>query len=201
MARKIFLFITMMFIVTISLRSYGDGLNIVEADGQVEQYYIDEVNRQLDFVPDEMLYDFVLSGWRFFVTDKDIDSYYCDGYWGSVLGCNINDEKIILIEDRELAVKEAPIHELGHWFDRINGYPSRTDEFYNIYAEETSSFYAAFDYYSYYDQGEMFAESLWRYFCFGDELEENCPKLYQFIDNLLKSKYQFEEEKAADCSR
>lgn len=162
---------------------------IAYMDGNVEQRFVDEVNRQLGFLPDEMLYEFELSGWRIFVTDKNVDAYFCGGRWGSVQGVLVQDEALIAIEDRDVAVTEAPIHEMGHWYDHNHGYPSQTAEFGQIYATETSAFLSAFDYYSYYAQEELFAEATWKYYCDAETLEDACPRLYAYMDAVLGSAY------------
>ena len=164
-------------------------ISLATADGNVEQRFVDEVNRQLSFLPEDMLYEFAASGWRIQVTDKNVDQYYCDGRYGSVMGCTAYDENLIVIEDRDVAVTEAPIHEIGHWYDEYHGHPSQTAEFDVIYNSETDDFYRAFNYYSHYDKTEMFAESLWKYYCDRDNMRENCPMLYGYMDAIMSAAY------------
>lgn len=164
-------------------------INVAVADGNVEQRFVDEVNRQLSLIPEDMLYEFAMSGWSVRVTDKNIDQYYCGGAYGSVMGCTVFEENLIVIEDRDVAVTESPIHEMGHWYDEYHGHPSQTAEFGAVYASETDDFYRAFNYYSHYNQSEMFAESVWKYYCDRDNMRENCPMLYEYMDSVLSASY------------
>ena len=162
---------------------------MAKAEGNPDASYLAEVNRLLGFLPEDMTYEFALSGWTIWVTDRDIDSTYCNGKWGSVMGVLLYDENRIVIEDRESAVQESTLHEMGHWFDYTHGSPSETAEFADIYANETSAFLSAFNYTSYYAPEEMFAEATWKYWCDGKTLRLACPRLYEFMDEVYRAQY------------
>ena len=190
-SQKFFSTLTIVLLVSLLtvLNSFAEGIRIVEADGAVDQYFVDAANEELECVPEDIIWDFTCSGWHIYVTDKNIDDWFFGGKWGSVMGCTSSDNHAIYIEDREVAVRESPVHELGHWFDFTHGRPSQTSEFSNIYNEETDSFYNTFNYYSHYEQEELWAECFWKYFADTDTLRENCPKTYAFIESEVSAYY------------
>ena len=165
--------------------SFAEGIRIIEADGDVDQSFVDVANDSIDCLPEDLLSEFVSSGWRIYVTGMDIDSVLFGGKWGSVMGCTDYDTMTIYIEDRDVAVKEAPVHEIGHWFDYMHGRISQTSEFSTIYEEETSAFYEAFDYYSHYEQEELWAECFWKYFTDQETLSAYCPKTFSYINRYV----------------
>lgn len=162
-------------------------VNLVEAQGNVAQEYIDRANEILNSLPDKMLQEFQNNGWKFYVTDITLASYY-PGIYNSVMGRTVYDEKIIQIENRSKAIEESVLHEFGHYIDYLNGFYSGTEECINIYNAETDAFCSAFEVTFRYACDEFFAEGFYRYYN-GDReiLKENCPQLYSFVERILES--------------
>lgn len=170
-----------------------------QADGAVDQSFINEANKQLALLPDYVLDAMDEDGVNLYVTDKDIDSYFCDGQYGSVQGLTItqNHHTDIYIEDREKAVCNATLHEIGHWVDDYYEGLTNTNSFVEIYQEESAAFQKAFLINFYYDCGEFFAEGFWKYLTASDTLRDNCPQLYAYIDGVMM---RIQQEQSKSCN-
>lgn len=167
-----------------SQRHYNNNVTICEVDGWVDPYWVTRVNDKLSCLPASVIDTFRNTGWHIYTTSKDLDQEWFNGQYGAVRGCTWVSEKIICIEDREDAMT-APCHEFGHWFDWYCGMPSDTEEFYEIYYSETNAFENAFIVDFYYDNKELFAEGFQKYYTDNEVLKQNCPQLYDFLDNLI----------------
>lgn len=154
---------------------------ICEKDGYVDDHWISDINAQLAMIPSNLITEFQNDGWHIYCTDMDIDAVYYNGQFGAVMGTTNYDEHRILIEDRQVAVTDAAIHEMGHWLDWHNGTVTNSDEFMNIYYTETDIFKSTFHMTCYYDQKELFAEAFWKYLTDNQQLANSCPKLYDFM--------------------
>ena len=154
---------------------------ICEKDGSVDDHWTSDINAQLAMIPSNLITEFQNDGWHIYCTDMDIDAVYYNGQFGAVMGTTNYDEHRILIEDRQVAVTDAAIHEMGHWLDWHNGTVTNSDEFMNIYYTETDIFKSTFHMTCYYDQKELFAEAFWKYITDNQQLANNCPKLYDFM--------------------
>ena len=186
---RCFIKVTVLSTVLAAVPVNAKTVDIAYADGNVDQYFVEAVNEQLSYLPDTLLDKFVSEGWSINVTDKNIDQYYCEGKWGSVEGIILYDYNIISIENRDIAVIDSTLHEIGHYIDFVNGRPSNTDEFASIYSEESDIYLSAFEYYSHYSQRDMFADGVWKYYTDREKLKENCPMLYDYLDKFLSEHY------------
>jgi len=162
-------------------------LDLCEKNGSVDTYWTELVNQTLSILPNSIIQAFKDSGWHIYVTDMNIDAVYYNSQFGAVMATTNYGEYRILIEDRNDAVIESPVHEIGHWFDWYNGYTTNSSEFDNIYNTETSAFKNAFLVNFYYDKMELFAEGFAKYFEDPNTLANNCPQLYNYLNNLLSS--------------
>ena len=167
-----------------SQQYYNNNVTICEADGWVDPYWVTRVNNKLSCLPASVIDTFRNTGWHIYTTSKDLDQEWFNGQYGAVRGGTWPSKKIICIEDREDAMT-APCHEFGHWFDWYCGMPSDTEEFYEIYYSETNAFENAFIVDFYYDNKELFAEGFQKYYTDNEVLKQNCPQLYDFLDNLI----------------
>lgn len=157
-------------------------------DGTVEDVFLDEVEQQLSVLPSAFQQDMIEDNLVMYVTDKDIDEVFCDGQYGSVQGVTLTPSYgpcSIYIEDREKAVENAPVHEVGHWYDFCAGFLSSSDSFATIYEQESDAFCQAFVVDFYYDKGEFFAEGFWKYWTEPDRLQASCPALFAYLDSYL----------------
>lgn len=157
-------------------------------DGTVDDVFLDEVEHQLSVLPLSFQQDMIEDDLVLYVTDKDIDEVFCDGQYGSVQGVTLTPSYgpcSIYIEDREKAVENAPVHEVGHWYDFYAGFLSSSDSFATIYEQESDAFCQTFVVDFYYDKGEFFAEGFWKYWTEPDRLEASCPALFAYLDSYL----------------
>ena len=157
-------------------------------DGQVASEFLEEVDSQLSVLPLSFQQDMIEDDLVLYVTDKDIDEVFCDGQYGSVQGVTLTPSYgpcSIYIEDREKAVENAPVHEVGHWYDFYAGFLSSSDSFATIYEEESDAFCQTFVVDFYYDKGEFFAEGFWKYWTEPDRLQASCPALFAYLDSYL----------------
>lgn len=166
-----------------STDSYIDG--ICEKDGNVDDHWISDINQQLSMIPQYLITEFQNDGWHIYCTDMNIDAVYYNSQFGAVMGTTNYDEHRILIEDRQQAVNEAVIHEIGHWLDYHNGTVTDSNEFMNIYYAETDAFKNGFGVHFYYDQKELFAEAFWKYITENQQLADCCPRLYDFMKQYI----------------
>lgn len=159
--------------------------HICEKDGNVDDSWITAINNQLDMIPTSLIQQFQNDGWHIYCTDMNIDATYYNSQYGAVMGTTNYYEHRILIEDRQDAVTEAVIHEIGHWYDWHLGTVTDSDEFINIYNTETNAFKNTFNVHFYYDQKELFAEAFWKYITDNQTLKNECPMLYEFIARYM----------------
>lgn len=162
--------------------------SIVSPDGNVSQESVDRANELLNTLPKGLLENFVNDGWSIYVTDKNIDSTFFGGQYGSVMGATLEDLSTIYIEQRSKAIDESTIHEFGHYIDDTEGYLSDTPEFAQIYNAESAAFVNAFNVNFYYDVHEFWADGFYRYYDGErDTLQRSCPQLYSYIENTVNS--------------
>ena len=160
---------------------------LCEIDGNVDPYYQEVVNDELQILPRKLLELFQNSNWRMYVTDKNIATYFLHGEYGSVMGCTDWGDHTIHYENREKAVKQATLHEFGHFLDCYLNFLSSTSEYLNIYYDETNAFYQAFNVNFHYDYKEFFAEAFALYFKKPEKLQYYCPRMYNYLNNLIDS--------------
>lgn len=152
-----------------------------QKEGNVSDVFIDIVNQQLSLLPANLHDAFTKDEWSVYVTDINIGQTYYGGQFSQVMATTNYEEQRILIEARQNAVYESPIHEIGHWFDYYVGFPSYSDEFAAVYASESSTFIRSYGSDCVRDELEFFAEGFWQYIVDPGRLKNVCPGLYQFI--------------------
>lgn len=170
---------------TIDTSSQSSPNHICEKDGNVDDSWITTINNQLEMIPTSLIQQFQNDGWHIYCTDMNIDAAYYNSQYGAVMGTTNYYEHRILIEDRQKAVTEAVIHEIGHWYDWHLGTVTDSNEFINIYNTETNAFKNTFSVHFYYDQKELFAEAFWKYITDNQTLKNGCPMLYEFIAKYM----------------
>lgn len=157
-------------------------------DGNVNELFVNAVNDQIAQLSETFQQEMLDADLTIYVTDKDIDETFCDGAYGSVQGITLRStdgRTTIYIEDRQKAVENAPIHEIGHWYDDYGGFLSYQDTFEQIYEQESDAFCQTFVVDFYYDKGEFFAEGFWKYWTEPDRLKASCPALFAYLDSYL----------------
>ncbi len=138
---------------------------IGETKGNVDIYYLNLLNSELNKIPQPLLNAFKNKGWHIYVTDENIAKVYFGSKYSSVQGVTIYKDKIILIEARKVAISESTIHEFGHFVDYATGFNSNTRYFKNVYNEEAETFKSKIINSSCVrDEQELFAEGFFYYF-------------------------------------
>ena len=138
---------------------------IGEIKGNVDITYLNMLNNELNKLPKYLLDSFVRLGWHIYVTDENIAKTYFGSKYSSVQGVTIYNDKVILIEKRNVAIKESTIHEFGHFVDYVTGFDSDTKYFKNIYEEEAQLFKSKISNSSCVrDEQELFAEGFFYLF-------------------------------------
>lgn len=154
-----------------------------QKDGNVSDEIVEIVNQQLSILPANLRNAFTEDGWSIYVTDININQTYYGGQYASVMATTNYEEQRILVESRQDAAYESPIHEIGHWFDYYVGFPSYTEEFASVYSAESGIFTRSYDSFCVTSAPELFAEGFWQYIIDPNRLKSISPGLYQFIHN------------------
>ena len=161
-------------------------VNICEKRGFMDDCWSDVVDDQLSIINSDILSKFEKSGYDMYVTSSDIATTYCnDSEFNTVLGLTDYHTKKIYIQKKYKALHSAPIHEIGHWLDEYENYTSDSAEFKSIYENEGNFFKVNFYNIDDFSAAEMFAEGFNDYYLESEELEDNCPQLYEYIDQIV----------------
>lgn len=158
---------------------------IVQSIGKVDSDYINTVEENLKFLPSFLVDSFMEHGWEIYVTTEDIAHTYFDDKYLKVRAVTMYTNKEILIEDREEAVGLLTVaHEFGHYLDDLNGTPSWSDEFYEIYEEEVETFKSQISNSSCVsNEQEFFAET---YGYLVVDPSKCTPRAAMFVQSILK---------------
>ncbi len=89
-------------------------------------------------VPNWLKQKFIDSGWKIAISGTSLAARY--GYGMSIAGITDYGARMVFIDNREKPIKNAMIHELGHFIDFSYNFPSQSGEFTQIFNEEKYSF-------------------------------------------------------------
>lgn len=114
-------------------------------------------------------------------------SFYENGY--DISGVTVYDIKTIYLSDSPGYAEVSLNHEMGHFLDYsyytyFGVQPSKTDEFYYIYTQESAPSYLYEDY-ELSDISEYFAQSYWSYVEEKEDFALFYPMTYQYLDNVI----------------
>lgn len=128
---------------------------------------------------------------KIILTSKNIkDEYYKQDINSELTGLYNSKNKIIYIASNRYAINDATIHEFGHVLDSLTGWTSieNKDIVANIYNEEIDTFetHSTDEYYK-SNEREFLAQAFLEYILNKERLEENSPKTYKYIEDLIKS--------------
>lgn len=170
---------------TKALATKTEVTGIGEIKGNVDQRYLNLLNTELNKLPSKALTRFKNSGWHIYVTDENIAKTVFNGKYKSVQGVTIYSDKTILIEARDVAIKESTIHEFGHFIDYMKDFTSDSKEFKKIYAEEVNIFKSGIVNSSCVrDEQEFFAETLYYIYKNPSKCTE---KAYEYVNNIINN--------------
>ena len=98
-------------------------------------------------------------------------------------------KKKILFPDDRKNIQDSFFHEIGHALDTVSSDLSNTEEFKDIKDEESSVFRETYHYKGAYYTAvnkEFFAELFSQYIISGENLKNNCPNAFQFMEKAVQ---------------
>ncbi len=113
---------------------------IVKTVGNIEEKNVTKTQQALIILPDKLVTSFVENDWKIYVTEEDMNQVYFQGKYQRVLGMTSFRDKWIKIGNFEDEINMSVFHEFGHYLDYINKFPSKSEEFRQIYIEEVGTF-------------------------------------------------------------
>ena len=147
----------------------GDDCNRLFAlEGDIRESSINLATIYYKAIPWELRKDFVKEGWNLIITDKNInDEYYNGEIKRELAGLTLLKEKKIYISHKSRHIRQAMVHEFGHYLDIKLGFVSETKEFKEIYEEEKEHIKEKwkFDGHASSNSQEFFAECFANYEC------------------------------------
>lgn len=168
---------------------YSINANDVIINEGVDDYYIQIATDYWNKLPEVVKRKFAQKGWNLVVTSKNLANTYFYGIYTSVQGAIRYEEKRIYIEDREVACKNAVIHEFGHYIDFYLGNISYTEEFANIFYEERYGLIGldGVDNHCISTSIEFFAEVFNQMILHPETCKSSVPKSFNFIQECINS--------------
>lgn len=156
----------------------------IYAKGKVREENLVTADTTVHKVPQYILDDFISKGWKINIINEDIN------YNGlNASGITTYADKTIDIKNNEGLIKSSIVHEIGHFFDCSLGFISESDEFLNdIYPSEKDNFkytYTTKSKHEISDVYEYFASTFDEYITNPDNLEQCCPRTYEFLKNIV----------------
>lgn len=156
-------------------------------DGNIKDKWVQMAESQLAVLPQSISERFIKEDWIFNITDKDINKSFYGGRYSRVMGTTEFDIQQIYIENREKAIKEACLHEMGHFVFQVEGRfsPTEWNYLYDTYGKSFCEYYY-FNHES-YDIREFFAEAFYRYLTdssFSEVFPEISSQLQIHIDRM-----------------
>lgn len=124
------------------------------------------------------------SGWHMHVGHGDNAVEEACDTEQDVLGMCVPIESTLYVEDSEMGLRFAVIHEMGHFIDLSRGNPTRrSDEWVEIFDEEMGSFVdvGRFDDYAQTDAIEFFAEVYRTGVMYPTTTRLSAPKAYAYV--------------------
>lgn len=155
------------------------------------------VQEQIACVEEDILNAFQEHGWTICVTAYDIASTYYGGpSMGQLAGLTYSVTNTVYVENRENAITNALLHEIGHVIDLESGengmYSSDSPAFQDIWREEAPLFQAnaaineklTVRDYDISSTTEYFAEFFMRY-CWDNSIQASFPLTYAFMEGCI----------------
>lgn len=166
---------------------YKDCDNLCTAEEGADIQNAVQVNKVLLAIPRWIRTAFLDLGWKMVVVPYDIATAdYSDQYPAhTVRGSTVYREKTIKIQNENSASVSA-IHEMGHWLDSFNLYPTlNDDDLIQIIKEERDSYNSVIGSAGSTEM-EFFAEAFSVYWKSPKLLYKAAPKFYKYLNALLK---------------
>lgn len=151
-------------------------LNIKNVDNVKVSPYL----RWLDMIPEVILKEFHDRDWKIVLDDERTDAVKLSQ--GRCIGLTVYSEKTIY-----LAEDKATVHEMGHFYEKMLGFPKVLQELYEKEADVASIILGE---YSTTDRAEYFAEFFEYLIYYGnvsrrmEKLQQTAPETYAYFQTL-----------------
>ena len=164
--------------------SKSDYSKFINYEGMISSFYKKSINNNYLKIPENIRNNLETNSWRIVVTTNNFGKNY--GYSGNILALTVYGEKTIYISVKD---SSSIIHEVGHFLDYSLGRVSSFPEFVDIFTEESGNLTLFHKTHkdNYSTALEYFAESFQEYILHPNDLQNFCPKTYEYIDNLSKN--------------
>ena len=202
--QKIGRFFSLFIMILCSFTTYASNCpeDFVGTDGVVNSRFIESERKELSVIPQEVVDTIYSNGWKVKITDKNLGAHFY-GLSGGIAGVCDPSTKTIYLEDRDSAIRNAGVHELGHAFDLCCGgrnYHSTCAEFQDIFSAEKSNFRystATGDGHEFSNAMEYYA-SVFEDICKDEaRIKQALPRTYAFIisdmNKVTKARYMEEQ--------
>lgn len=167
----------------------GRIITSVKPDGTIE--YSEDISNSLVnyaynywyLIPENIRDNFINSGWQIELVSNSLKEEYNIEY--TVCGVTLPSEHKIKIQANQSSIRAALVHEVGHYVDYINSYPSSEDTFISLYNKHGDKLLGYYTNYaeSNYNVKEYFAELFKAY------IIDDYTITYQFSNemNIIKT--------------
>ena len=169
----------------------GAELNdVLILDGDIDKGSLAKVELYYQAVPLDIRKQFAEDGWKLVVTDQDISSTYYNGpVKGELAGLADSLEKKLYVHEDHYHIRNALLHEFGHYLDFRSGMVSNEDTFNTCYETEKEAFDRPWnpDTHAMSSEAEYFAESFQQYILEPATCKEHQPLTYEYIAALIET--------------
>ena len=159
---------------------------IINADGNIPNSLINYAYNYWYLIPDNIRNQFKNDGWTIIITNKSLSKEVNTGY--EIIGITLPDTKQIKIIGTQKAIREALIHEVGHYVDLSFDNISKTEQFSIIYndikdilLDNTQSYSLAE-----FNKREAFAEMFEYYYINDIRIKTLLSKQYEQLMSIIK---------------
>lgn len=156
--------------------------SIIETDGHISKAYFDSVVSYYELIPVNIRNALVSDGWKIIITSGNIEINNISAKIAAVTVC---DDKLIYVSTLD---DTSIIHEVGHYIDFKNNFCSNDFNAYE-YASDLDGFMlidGQTHKNNYSTTVEFFAECFSLYILKNNDLANNCPYIYNYIEKSLK---------------
>lgn len=157
---------------------------------KVTGWDLKNADKEISFIPYKVRNFLMNSNWNYYISSKNIGANYFPDFSGKgkVIAVTIAKKRKVYISHKH--IEKSTLHEFGHVYDSLLGYPSDGADFKEIFKQERYKFV---DYYKSpgnhhtNSTDEYFASTFMSYCRYPKVLKTNTPKTYNFFVNLEKS--------------
>lgn len=128
--------------VSVKTTNISSKIENFKTEGGISNQNKNEIITDINSLPDAVINRFNKEGWTIYFTGYSISDKYYDGpVKGSIAGLTDYNNKIIYISEKDSypTYKHILYHEVGHFVDWCNDRTSSTEDFYDIYQNESKN--------------------------------------------------------------